>query len=175
MNRAELVKAISIPPMRVIGSRFLISNWWMGSMRDQVLVTAPRRGRSRVRRSSSFRIQGAARNRHRGTHQVENAGREAEKQKHDHSPGCDSQQAIEHPTEGRADQNRGDEFGREAKTSGDRGRIGGWRLLRTDFGRMIGVDMAGLRAPTLEPRGKRTRIARQSFAATFFAGGVGPR
>src|SRR5437773_415542 len=126
-----------------------------------------------VRRYSSFRIQWAARNHSRSPHHIENAGREAEKQKHDHPPGCDSQQAIEHPTEGRTDQNGGDEFGREAKTSGDRGRIGGWRLLRTDLGRMIGMDVAELLAQTLEPRGKRSLIARRSFAVTFVACVVG--
>jgi hypothetical protein len=126
-----------------------------------------------VRRYSSFRIQWAARNHSRSPHHVENASREAEKQKHDHSPGCDSQQAIEHPTEGRTDQNGGDEFGREAKTSGDRRRVGGWRLLRSAFGRMIGMTVSELLAQTLESRGKRSLVGRRLLAVTFLACVVG--
>jgi hypothetical protein len=38
---------------------------------------------------------------------------------------------------------------------------------------MIGMDVAELLAQTLEPRGKRSLIARRSFAVTFLACVVG--
>src|SRR5262245_32796982 len=127
-------------------------------------MTAPR-----VRRCSLLRVQRTAGNHARSPHHVENAGREAEEEKHDHSPGRDSEYPIEHPTERRTDHNAGDEFGREPKTSRDRGRIGGWTLLRTGFGRTIGVDVAKVFAQTLKPRGKRSLIGGRLFAITFFA------
>jgi hypothetical protein len=126
-----------------------------------------------VRLYSSFRIQWAIRNDPRSPHHVENAGGEAEEQKHDHSPGRDSQQTVEHPTERRANHNSGDEFGRKPKTSGHRGRIGGWRLLRTALGRMIGMDVAESLAQTLEPRGKCSLVGGRLLAITFLACVVG--
>ena len=77
-------------------------------------------GVSAGRGRSLLRIQWAARGHARGAHHIENAGREAEQQKHDHSPGRNPEPAIQQPTKRRANHDGGDEFGREPKAPRDR-------------------------------------------------------
>src|SRR5262249_8004692 len=122
---------------------------------------------------SLLAIQWTGRGHARSAHHIENAGCKAEQQKHDHSPGRNSEPAIHNPTERRADQDAGDEFGREPKAPRDRRGIRGSTLIRTALGTTIGVDVAQLLAQTLEPGGKRGLVVQRLFAITFFACVVG--
>src|SRR5260370_6850429 len=118
--------------------------------------------------SSLLRIEWAAGGAARSAHHIENAGREAEQQKHNHSPGRNSEPAIQHPTERRANHDAGDEFGREPKAARHRRWIGGSPFIRTALGTTIGVDVAQLLAQSLEPSGKRSLVLRRLFANPVF-------
>ena len=94
MNSAELVNAISCPPIRASGKKFLISNWWIGSMRPSVPSSCRSVRRAVCASAVLFRIrrvQLVRPNHPCRPHHVENTRGEAEQQKHDHSPRRNSQ------------------------------------------------------------------------------------
>src|SRR5215468_1855583 len=110
---------------------------------------------------SLLAIQWTGRGHARSAHHIENAGCKAEQQKHDHSPGRNSEPAIHNPTERRADQDAGDEFGREPKAPRDRRGIRGLTLIRTASERRSGWTW-----PSCSPR----RLSRVESAASLSSG-----
>ena len=114
MNSAELVKAISVPPIWPTGNELVDLELMNRIGHRPVVIPA-----SYVQHSV-FALDHARR-----AHHVEHAGGEAEQQKHDHPPRRESEPAIEQPADDRADQDAGDQFGREPEAAGDRRRIGG--------------------------------------------------
>src|SRR5436190_10843064 len=86
-------------------------------------------------------------------HHVDDAGSEAEQEKHDHAPRRDSEPLVERPADERADQHTGNQFGGEAEAAGESRRI----ALRTgpSFGLRVQPLLLGEPfAETLEPRGE---------------------
>src|SRR5262249_47041500 len=109
---------ISTPPKCAIGNRFLISNWWMGSI--AWIKSLHARRAARLCSVSIRRARPVGRNHARRPHHVENTRDEAEQQKYDHSPRRNSEPTVEQPTERRTDQSPGDELAGEPKAAGNR-------------------------------------------------------
>ena len=114
MNSAELVNAISCPPI------------WPSVTMLVDLELVNRIGHRRVASCNRYRglctWPGPLGNSRRA-HHVEDAGGKAEQQKHDHPPRRDSEPAVERPADERADQDAGDQFGGEPEAAGERRRI----------------------------------------------------
>ena len=100
----------------------------------------------------------------RGAHHVEDAGGEAEQEKHDHPPRRDSEPLVERPADERADQDTGDQFGGEPEAAGERRRI----ALRTGTQlRLAGSALSGGRAVRRDAGASRRERPRRLTGCRF--------
>src|ERR1700742_407366 len=93
--------------MVIMGIRFVIWNWWIGST---VIIPSPR---AQEAYTSRLFITLVARNDTRGAHHVEHAGGEAEQQKYNEPPRREPEPAVDQPAEAGADQHACNKFVRK--------------------------------------------------------------
>src|SRR5882672_185306 len=127
----------------------------MGSITGSVLSSCRAPTQGAVLSSRIRRVQPIVMDHARHPHHVENTRGEAKQQKYDHPPRRKPEPAVEQPADGGADQDAGDELGRQAKTAGDRRRIGGRTLPWFTVGRTVGMVLAEPFAESPQPRGER--------------------
>src|ERR1700733_712676 len=106
------------------GTKFLISNWWIGStcmVRCAVSLAGPvlRRCAGLFSPGPPGRvIKRGARDEPRGTHYVEHARGKAEQEEYHEPPGRDAEPAVDEPAETGTDHNACDKFAGEPEASG---------------------------------------------------------
>src|SRR5688572_14788747 len=169
MNSAELVNAISWPKYLPSVSRFLISNWWIGSIAAVAFI----RALGRARRLSPRCARGVVPDHASRPHHVENTRGEPEQQKHDHSPRRNPEPPVEQPADAGAKQDSSHELGRQPEAAGDRRRIRCRTCSGLTIGSTAGIDLAKPFAETLQPRGERDLVGRGLLAITWLACVVG--
>src|SRR6476661_7942212 len=92
-----------------------ILNWWIGSIGRVSRSSAGQAGFQKI--YSRLSACGLIRNDACRPHHVDHAGREAEQEEHDETPGRGRQQTVEPPADRRTDNNTRDQFGGKAKTA----------------------------------------------------------
>src|SRR5262245_3187975 len=99
MNNSEFVNAMSWPPMRAIVKKFLISNWWIGSIAGLKPFNPVPRGAPSGCHSPGRRVQRIVPDNACRPHHVENARRKTEQQKYNHSPRRNPEPPVDEPAE----------------------------------------------------------------------------